>query len=98
MKAKKNSKSVYILKIMSIYALSAVILAVGSAVVSVNCHNRVSSSKMVLFDVERRGTSLLSLLWTGNTGCDFLRQFTVKFSYPIDRGGQIMYNNNEHLC
>ena len=55
MKAKKNSKSVYILKIMSIYALSAVILAVGS----VNCHNRVSSSKMVLFDVEKEGDELV---------------------------------------
>ena len=35
MKTKKNSKSVYILKIMSIYALSAVILAVGSAVAAI---------------------------------------------------------------
>ena len=55
MKSEKNSKSVYILKIMSIYALSAVILAV----VSVNCHNRVSSSKMVLFDVEKEGDELV---------------------------------------
>jgi len=59
MKTKKNSKSVYILKIMSIYALSAVILAVGRAAVSVNCHNRVSSSKMVLFDVEKEGDELV---------------------------------------
>ena len=59
MKAKKNSKSAYILKIMSIYALSAVILAVGSGVVSVNCHNRVCSSKMVLFDVEKEGDELV---------------------------------------
>ena len=68
MKSEKNSKSAYILKIMSIYALSAVILAVGSAVVSVNCHNRVRWCCLMW---KRRGTSLLSLLWTGNTGYDF---------------------------
>ena len=38
---------------------SACGIAVGSAVVSVNCHNRVSSSKMVLFDVEKEGDELV---------------------------------------
>lgn len=55
----KRRKAVYYLKITGIYALSALVLAVGSAVVNVNCHNTVSSSKMVLFDVETEDGGLV---------------------------------------
>lgn len=48
---KFKSKAGYYLSIISIYIISAAMLAVGGAVVTVNCHNAVSSDKMTLFDV-----------------------------------------------
>lgn len=48
---KFKSKAGYYLSIISIYIISAAMLAVGGAVVTVNCHNAVSSDKMTLFDI-----------------------------------------------
>ncbi len=48
---KFKSKAGYYLSIISIYIISAAVLAVGGAVVTVNCHNAVSSDKMTLFDI-----------------------------------------------
>ncbi len=51
MAMKFKSKAGYYLSIISIYIISAAMLAVGGAVVTVNCHNAVSSDKMTLFDI-----------------------------------------------
>lgn len=48
---KFKSKAGYYLSIISIYIISAAMLAVGGAIVTVNCHNAVSSDKMTLFDI-----------------------------------------------
>lgn len=48
---KFKSKAGYYLSIISIFIISAAMLAVGGAVVTVNCHNAVSSNKMTLFDI-----------------------------------------------
>lgn len=48
---KFKSKAGYYLSIISIYIISAAMLAIGGAVVTVNCHNAVSSDKMTLFDI-----------------------------------------------
>lgn len=48
---KFKSKTGYYLSIISIFIISAAMLAVGGAVVTVNCHNAVSSDKMTLFDI-----------------------------------------------
>lgn len=48
---KFKSKAGYYLSIISIFIISAAMLAVGGAVVTVNCHNAVSSDKMTLFDI-----------------------------------------------
>lgn len=48
---KYKSKAGYYLSIISIYIISAAMLAVGGAIVTVNCHNAVSRDKMTLFDV-----------------------------------------------
>lgn len=51
MAMKFKSKAGYYLSIISIYIISAAMLVVGGAVVTVNCHNAVSSDKMTLFDI-----------------------------------------------
>ena len=51
MAMKFKSKAGYYLSIISIYIIAAAMLAVGGAVVTVNCHNAVSSDKMTLFDI-----------------------------------------------
>lgn len=51
MAMKFKSKAGYYLSIISIFIISAAMLAVGGAVVTVNCHNAVSSDKMTLFDI-----------------------------------------------
>lgn len=51
MAMKFKSKAGYYLSIISIYIISAAMLAIGGAVVTVNCHNAVSSDKMTLFDI-----------------------------------------------
>lgn len=51
MAMKFKSKAGYYLSIISIFIISAAMLAVGGAVVTVNCHNAVSSNKMTLFDI-----------------------------------------------
>lgn len=48
---KFKSKAGYYLSIISIFIISAAMLAVGGAVVTVNCHNAVSSDKITLFDI-----------------------------------------------
>ena len=48
---KFKSKAGYYLSIISIFIISAAMLAIGGAVVTVNCHNAVSSDKMTLFDI-----------------------------------------------
>lgn len=48
---KFKNKAGYYLSIISIFIISAAMLAVGGAVVTVNCHNAVSSDKMTLFDI-----------------------------------------------
>lgn len=51
MAMKFKNKAGYYLSIISIFIISAAMLAVGGAVVTVNCHNAVSSDKMTLFDI-----------------------------------------------
>lgn len=51
MAMKFKSKAGYYLSIISIYIISAAMLVIGGAVVTVNCHNAVSSDKMTLFDI-----------------------------------------------
>ena len=51
MAMKFKSKAGYYLSIISIFIISAAMLAIGGAVVTVNCHNAVSSDKMTLFDI-----------------------------------------------
>ena len=51
MAMKFKSKAGYYLSIISIFIISAAMLAVGGAVVTVNCHNAVSSDKITLFDI-----------------------------------------------
>lgn len=48
---KFKSKAGYYLSIISIFIISAAMLVIGGAVVTVNCHNAVSSDKMTLFDI-----------------------------------------------
>ena len=52
MAMKFKNKAGYYLSIISIFIISAAMLAVGGAVVTVNCHNAVSSDKMALFDID----------------------------------------------
>lgn len=56
---KFKSKLGYYLSIISIYIISAAMLAVGGAVVTVNCHNAVSSDKMTLFDVNTENGNII---------------------------------------
>lgn len=51
MAMKFKSKAGYYLSIISIFIISAAMLVIGGAVVTVNCHNAVSSDKMTLFDI-----------------------------------------------
>ena len=51
MAMKFKSKEGYYLSIISIFIISAAMLVIGGAVVTVNCHNAVSSDKMTLFDI-----------------------------------------------
>lgn len=48
---KFKNKAGYYLSIISIFIISAAMLVIGGAVVTVNCHNAVSSDKMTLFDI-----------------------------------------------
>lgn len=54
-----SKKLAYYAKLMGIFLLSAAVLAAGSAVVRVNCHNAVSSTHMTLFNVEKNGDELV---------------------------------------
>ena len=51
MAMKFKSKAGYYLSIISIFIISAAMLVIGGAVVTVNCHNAVSSDKITLFDI-----------------------------------------------
>lgn len=51
MAMKFKSKAGYYLSIISIFIISAAMLVIGGAVVTVNCHNAMSSDKMTLFDI-----------------------------------------------
>ena len=51
MAMKFKNKAGYYLSIISIFIISAAMLVIGGAVVTVNCHNAVSSDKMTLFDI-----------------------------------------------
>ncbi|MDD6990989.1 MAG: hypothetical protein PUI48_04085 [Oscillospiraceae bacterium] len=59
MKSERKRKAEYYLSIISIYIISAAVLAVGSAIVTVNCHNAMSSDKMTLFDISSEGGSII---------------------------------------
>lgn len=48
---KFKNKAGYYLSIISIFIISAAMLVIGGAVVTVNCHNAVSSDKITLFDI-----------------------------------------------
>lgn len=57
--SERKRKAEYYLSIISIYIISAAVLAVGSAIVTVNCHNAMSSDKMTLFDISLEGGSII---------------------------------------
>ena len=59
MKRYRKKRAMYYLSIISVCIISAAAFVVGSAVVTVNCHNTVSSSKMVLFDVSTSGDTVI---------------------------------------
>lgn len=59
MKSERKRKVEYYLSIVSICIISAAALAVGSAIVTVNCHNAMSSDKMTLFDISSDGDSII---------------------------------------
>ncbi|MBQ7782437.1 MAG: hypothetical protein IJ368_00550 [Oscillospiraceae bacterium] len=44
---------IYYIKLISIFITAAIVLAIGSAIVHVNCHNAMNSTQMVLFDIEQ---------------------------------------------
>lgn len=54
-KKRRKRKFIYTAELMGIFLLAGAVLAAGSAIVSVNCHNAMYSDRMVLFDVEKRG-------------------------------------------
>lgn len=56
---KHGKKLAYYAKLTGIFLLSAAVLAAGSAVVRVNCHNAVSSTQMTLFNVEKNGDEVV---------------------------------------
>ncbi|MDY3792370.1 MAG: hypothetical protein SOZ56_07815 [Oscillospiraceae bacterium] len=57
--SERKRKAEYYLSIISIYIISAAVLAVGSAIVTVNCHNAMSSDKMTLFDISSEGGNII---------------------------------------
>lgn len=59
MTSERKRKAEYYLSIISIFIISAAALAVGSAIVTVNCHNAMSSDKMTLFDISSEGGSII---------------------------------------
>lgn len=59
MTSERKRKVRYYLSIISIYIISAAALAVGSAIVTVNCHNAMSSDKMTLFHIGSEGGSVI---------------------------------------
>ncbi|MGN0638578.1 MAG: hypothetical protein ACI4J0_09415 [Huintestinicola sp.] len=59
MKSQRKRKTEYFLSIISIYIISAAALAVGSAIVTVNCHNAMNSDKMTLFDISSEGGNII---------------------------------------
>ncbi len=48
-------KLTYYMTIAAVFFGSAAVLTIGSAVVTVNCHNAMNSKKIVLFDAEKTG-------------------------------------------
>ena len=59
MKSERKRKVEYYLCIISVCIISAAALAVGSAIVTVNCHNAMNSDKMTLFDISSEGGSII---------------------------------------
>lgn len=53
-KKRRRQKFIYRAEITLIFILSATALVIGSAIVSVNCHNIMNSTQMVLFEVEKQ--------------------------------------------
>lgn len=59
MKSQRKRKAEYFLSIISIYIISAAALAIGSAIVTVNCHNTMNSDKMTLFDISSESGNII---------------------------------------
>ena len=49
----RKKRFFYHVKILTVYLTAAALLVVGSAVVSVNCRNIMTSDKITLFDVRQ---------------------------------------------
>lgn len=55
----RKKRFFYHVKIAVSFLTAAAALVVGSAVVSVNCHNKVSAGKITLFDVRQEEDSIV---------------------------------------
>ncbi|MCI7768087.1 MAG: hypothetical protein MSJ26_08960 [Oscillospiraceae bacterium] len=59
MKLCQNKRFMYHLSVISVCIISAAAVIVGSAVVTVNCHNAMYSDKMTLFHVSAAGDTII---------------------------------------
>lgn len=66
MKSQNKRKAEYFLSIVSIYIISAAALLIGSAIVTVNCHNAMNSDKMTLFDINSENGNIIITIMDKN--------------------------------
>lgn len=55
----RKRKFAYRAKVAAVFAAAVCALAAGGAVVSVNCHNKISVSQITLFDIRREGDGVI---------------------------------------